>query len=180
MAFQRIRRTFASSCAVAAALLVLAFCGAQARVVDGTAKAFLATIYQAYVGNSAGAAKGVVLDSADSVRRYFSPGLASLIIEDNPGLRQPGEVIVTGSDPFIGRGSWDISDLSIEVKEAGPVKAIGTVTFTNYGLPEKVEVELLKTGADWRIAEIKWGSLTLRSLYRNKWRAALHESIVKQ
>lgn len=172
MAFWR----FASGSAVAAALLVLVIGSAQARNADDSAKTFLGSIYEAYIGNSAGTAKGVVLDSADSVRRYFSPGLASLIIEDNPGLRQPGEAFVTGSDPFVGRGSWDISNLSIEVKDSGPVKAVGTISFTNFGLPETVELELLKVGDDWRIAEIKWGSLTLRSLYRKKWRAALQLS----
>lgn len=169
MAFWR----FVSGSVVAAALLALVIGSAQARNADDGAKAFLNAIYATYVGNSAGTAKGVVLDSADSVRRYFSPGLASLIIEDNPALGQPGEAFVTGSDPFVGRGSWDIANLSIEIKESGPVKAVGTISFTNFGLPEAVEVELLKVGDDWRISEIKWGSLTLRSLYRKKWRAAL-------
>lgn len=173
MKFQKVRRTLASSCAVAVALLALAVGAAQARGSDAAPETFLATIYQAYVGDSAGAAKGVVLDSTDSVHRYFSPGLASLIIEDNPGLRRPGQGTVTGSDPFVGRGSWDIANLAIAVKEAGPVKATGTVSFTNYGLPETVEVELLKVGDDWRITEIKWGSLTLRALYRKKWQAAM-------
>jgi hypothetical protein len=174
-------RKFASWCVVAAALMLLGMGVAQARRTDNGAKAFLDSIYEAYVGSSAGPAKGVVLDSAKAVRRYFSPGLASLIIEDNPALSQPGEAFVTGSDPFVGRGSWEISNLAVDVKESGPVKAIGSVSFTNFGLPEKVEVELLKVGNDWRISEIKWGSLTLRSLYRKKWRAALQiNSIVRQ
>lgn len=174
-------RKLASWCVVAAALVLLGMGATQARATDIGAKAFLNSIYDAYVNHSAGTAKGVVLNSADAVRRYFSPGLASLIIEDNPGLREPGEGFVTGSDPFVGRGSWDISNLSIEVKESGPLKATGTISFSNFGLPEKVEVELLKVGNDWRISEIKWGSLTLRSLYRKKWQAALQtNSIVKQ
>ncbi|MEZ5788038.1 MAG: hypothetical protein R3D62_16550 [Xanthobacteraceae bacterium] len=89
---------------------------------------------------------------------------------------------MTGSDPFVGRGSWEIANLSIEIKDSGPFKAFGTISFTNFGLPETVEVELLKVDDDWRIAEIKWGSLTLRSLYRKKWRAALQlgSTTVKQ
>lgn len=63
------------------------------------------------------------------------------------------------------------------MKETG-AKAIGTVSFTNFGKPEKVELELLKVGADWRIAEIKWGPLTLRSIYRKKAQAALGASPV--
>lgn len=150
---------------------------AYARVAPPTAKSFLASIYQAYIGNSAQSAKGIALDDADAIRRYFSPGLASLILDDNLAAGRSGNAIVLGNDPFVGHESWDIKDLSVEVKEIG-AKAIGTVSFTNFGKPEKVVVELLKVGADWRIAEIKWGPLTLRSIYRRKWQAALDGSPV--
>lgn len=145
---------------------------AHARVAPPTAKSFLASIYQAYDGNSAQSAKGIMLDDADAIRRYFSPGLASLILDDNLAARRPGNALVLGNDPFVGHESWDIKDLSVEVKETG-AKAIGTVSFINFGKPEKVVVELLRVGSDWRIAEIKWGPLTLRSIYRRKWQAAL-------
>ena len=147
---------------------------ADARVTPLTAKSFLTAIYQSYLGNSQ-SAKGIALDDADAVRRYFSPGLASLILDDGSAARQPGNPIVLGNDPFVGRESWDIANLSVEVKETG-AKAIGTVSFTNFGQPEKVVLELLKVGADWRIAEIKWGPLTLRSIYRRKWQTAQEES----
>ncbi|MEZ5890016.1 MAG: hypothetical protein R3D52_07010 [Xanthobacteraceae bacterium] len=148
---------------------------AHARVTPPTAKSFLASIYEAYLGNSAQSAKGIVLDDAEAIRRYFSPGLASLILDDNLAARRPGNAIVLGNDPFVGHESWDIKDLSVEVKETG-AKAIGTISFTNFGKPEKVVVELLRVGSDWRIAEIKWGPLTLRSIYRRKWQAALEGS----
>ena len=150
---------------------------AHARVAPPTAKSFLTAIYQAYIGNSAQSAKGIALDDPDAIRRYFSPGLVSLILDDNSAARRPGSAIVLGNDPFVGRESWDIANLSVEVKESG-AKAIGTVSFTNFGKPEKVVVELLKVGADWRIAEINWGPLTLRSIYRRKWQAALEGSPV--
>jgi hypothetical protein len=151
----------------------VATCPAGAGVASPSAKSFLTTIYQAYVGTSSQSAKGITLDDPGAIRRYFSPGPASLILEDNPAARGPGNAIVLGNDPFVGRENWDIADLAVDVKETGPAKAIGTVSFTNFGKPEKVVLELLKVGADWRIAEIKWGPLTLRSIYRKKWQAAL-------
>lgn len=150
---------------------------AHARVAPSTAKSFLTAIYQSYVGSSAQSAKGVALDDVGAIRRYFSPGMASLILDDNLAVGRPGAALVLGSDPFVGRENWDIADLSVDVKETG-AKAIGTVSFTNFGKPEKVELELLKVGADWRIAEIKWGPLTLRSIYRKKAQAALGASPV--
>jgi hypothetical protein len=150
---------------------------AQAGVAPPSAKSFLTTIYQAYIGNSAQSAKGITLADPEAIRRYFSPGLASLILDDNVATSRPGNAIVLGNDPFVGRESWDITNLSVEVKETG-AKAIGTISFNNFGKPEQVVVELLKVGADWRIAEIKWGPLTLRSIYRRKWQAALEEGPV--
>ena len=93
-------------------------------------KAFLADIYQRYVGSSAGPAKGISLNSVKTVRSYFTFGLASLIIEDRAAAAKRGEPPVFDGDPFIGSQDWDISNLAIEVKDTGPFKAIGTVTFT--------------------------------------------------
>jgi hypothetical protein len=130
------------------------------------AKAFLADIYQRYVGSSAGTAKGISLNSVKTVRSYFTFGLASLIIEDRAAAANRGEPPVLDGDPFVGRHDWDISNLAIEVKDTGAFKAIGTVTFMNSGKPEQVVLELLRSGNDWRIADVTWESGTLRAVYR--------------
>jgi hypothetical protein len=130
------------------------------------AKAFLAEIYQQYVSSSAGTAKGISLNSVKTVRSYFTYGLASLIIEDRAAAAKRGEPPVLDCDPFIGSQDWDISNLAIEVKDAGAFKAIGTVTFMNSGKPEQAVLELLRSGNDWRIADVAWDSGTLRTLYR--------------
>ena len=71
-------------------------------------------------------------------------------------------------DPFIGRPEWDISDLSIDVKDTGAPKTVGTVTFLNFGKLEKVVLELLRLGSEWRVADVKWDSGTLHGVYRRK------------
>jgi hypothetical protein len=63
---------------------------------------------------------------------------------------------------------WDISDLSIDVRDTGGFKTVGTVTFLNFGKPEKVVLELLRLGNEWRVADVKWDSATLRDIYRRK------------
>jgi hypothetical protein len=132
-----------------------------------SAKMFLQQIYASYLGNSSQAAKGIALADAATVRRYFSPGLASLILDDGTAAKKRGEPPALDGDPFVGAQDWDISDLSIDVKEAG-AKATGTVSFVNGGKPEKIVLELLKVGDDWRITDIHWDSGTLRGLYRGK------------
>jgi hypothetical protein len=139
-----------------------------AAAADTSAKTFLQQIYQKYVGNSADAAKGVPLAAAKEVRGYFTVGLATLILEDRASAAKRGEPPALDGDPFVGHQDWDISNLAIDVKDTGGAKAIGTVTFTNSGKAEKVVVELLRSGKDWRIADIQWDASSLRALYRKK------------
>ena len=157
------RRRILTGFAIALAVLPVppAFAGG-----GSAAKAFLADIYQRYVGSSASTAKGISLNSVKTVRSYFTFGLASLIIEDRASAANRGEPPVLDGDPFIGSQDWDISNLAIEVKDTRALKAIGTVTFMNSGKSEQVVLELLRFGNDWRIADVVWESGTLRALYR--------------
>jgi hypothetical protein len=133
-----------------------------------TAKSFIERIYAAYVGSAQKGANGVALDNAADVKRYFTPALAILILEDEAAAEKRGEPPTLDGDAFVGHQDWDIADLSVDVKEAG-TKAKATVSFTNFGKSEKVLVDLLKVGPDWRIADIQWDDAsTLRGLFRKK------------
>jgi Protein of unknown function (DUF3828) len=142
---------------------------AAGAVGDMSAKTFLTQIYQNYVGSSSGPAKGIALAAAKDVRGYFTVGLAGLILEDRATAAKKGEPPALDGDPFVGHQDWDISDLAIDVSDKpAAAKAIGTVTFNNAGKPEKVVIELLRNGKDWRIADIKWDASSLRALYRKR------------
>ena len=131
-----------------------------------TAKSFVEQIYSSYVGMAG--QKGIPLDGPAVIRRYFTPGLASLILEDRAAADKRGEPPTLDGDAFVGHQEWDISGLSVDAKEAGG-KATATVSFTNFGKAEKVVLELLKVGTDWRIADIQWDDAsTLRGLFRKK------------
>ncbi len=147
---------------------VPAFAGGKRSAGEHAAKKFLGSIYQRYVGQSSAAAAGIPLTNAQSVRDYFTAGLASLILDDRTAATERGDSPVLDGDPFVGRPEWDISDLSIDVKDTGGVKTVGTITFLNFGKPEKVVLELLRSGNEWRIADVEWDSGTLRDLYRRK------------
>jgi len=152
--------------AFALALVLATPASLQARGAEPSAspKSFVRQIYASYVGNSA---KGIQLDSASTVRRYFTPGLAYLILEDSAAAHARGEPPSLDGDAFVGKQDWDIADLSVDVKESG-ARATAVVSFTDAGKAGKVVVELLKVGESWRIADIQWDSGTLRGLYRKK------------
>jgi Protein of unknown function (DUF3828) len=160
------RRIALGFAAVLAFRAIPAFAGGKRHA--GTAGEFLSSIYQRYLGKSSAGGSGIVLADAQSVRTYFTPGLALLILEDRAAATGQGEPRALESDPFVGRSEWDISDLSIDVKDTGALKTVGTVTFLNFGKPEKIVVELLRLGSEWRVADVKWDSGTLHGVYRRK------------
>jgi hypothetical protein len=147
--------------------VVPAFAGTRHRAGEHPAKKFLGSIYQHYLGKSSAAA-GLPLTDAQSVRNYFTTGLAELILDDRAAATKHGESPALNSDPFIGHSKWDISDLSVDVKDTAGVKTVGTVSFLNFGKPEKVALELLRSGNEWRVADVEWDSGTLRGLFRRK------------
>ena len=165
MACTTLRRALAFGLAA-----VLAMPGpVLARVTEPapSAKTFLEQIYRSYLGKSAQNAKGVPLENPATVKRYFSAGLASLILDDGAEARKRGEPPILEADVFIGHQDWDIANLAIDVKESG-AKATAVVSFVNAGKSEKVVLELLNVGEGWRIADIVWDSGTLRGLFRKK------------
>jgi hypothetical protein len=160
------RRTFAAS--LVAALAMPAPLLARPTELPATAKTFIEKIYASYVGSAQKGANGVQLEKAEDIKRYFTPGLASLILDDEAAAQKRGQPPTLDGDAFVGHQDWDIADLAIDVKEVG-TKAKATVSFTNFGKSEKVLVELLKVGTDWRIADIQWDDAnTLRGLFRKK------------
>jgi Protein of unknown function (DUF3828) len=163
---KRWPRTLILSLATAAVLQ--AGPAALAVTADNSPKAFLEAIYKNYMGDSATNALGVSLDGNAAVRRYFSAGLAHLMLEDEASAKRKNAVPALDGDAFVGHQEWEIADLAIDVKEKGPTKATGTVSFTNFGKPEKVVIELLNAGEGWRISDIQWPEGTLRALYRKK------------
>ncbi len=166
MSTQPFRRAAVSRRNVIAGLVALVSVPAFGK--DTGAKAFLDDIYRHYVGNSKSDAKGVVLGNAKAVRGYFTVGLSSLIMEDRTAETKHGEPAALDSDPFVGRSEWDISDLAVDVDGTGLFRATGTVTFTNEGRPEKIVLELQRSGTDWRIADIEWPTGSLRSVFRRR------------
>lgn len=153
--------------ALVAALSLLSL-PAASRPAEPSAKMFLETIYKSYLGSSQTEGSGVPLDNPKAIRRYFSAGLASLIIEDGRKAAKHSEVPTLDGDAFVGHQDWEIAALNVDVIDNGPAKATGTVSFTNFGKPENITIELLKVGSDWRIADIKYSDGSLRALYVKK------------
>src|SRR5262249_27572527 len=136
----------------------------KALAQDASAKAFLDAIYKRYVGKNT---KGIPLDSDAVIRRYFEPSLAALIIKDGKEAARRKEVPTLDGDAFIGAQDWEIKAIKVDVADAGPGKATGTVTFTNSGEAKKVVLDLTRVGNDWKIADINWARTRCASSIRS-------------
>ena len=120
---------------------------------DPSAHDFVAAIYDTYVSKDR---NGLALASDATVRRYFEPTLAGLIVKDRKQAARHGEVGLLDFDPFVDGQDWEISDLDIVVVDAGPGKARATVKFKNVDKPSLVTLELVKIGKAWKIGNVTW------------------------
>jgi hypothetical protein len=134
-------------------MLAAAAATARTAVADAAAQAFVASIYNAYKGRGG---NGISLDSEASVRRYFEPALAALIIKDRKRAVERGEAPALSSDPFVDASDWDIAAFDIAVQDVAPSKARATVKFENSDKPQTVVLDLVKLKEGWRIEDISW------------------------
>jgi hypothetical protein len=149
---------------VLGAALAVAMTG-RATADSASAQAFVEAIYAPYLNKNY---KGTPYGKPANLRRYFEPRLANAIVKDMTAAKKRGEVPTLDGDPFIDAQDWEIADLAIAVKIAGTAKALATVKFTNMREPKTVTLDLMKTSAGWRIAEIDASSGSLRKLFKLK------------
>jgi hypothetical protein len=141
---------------------------APAMADDPTARAFVAAIYETYIGKNG---NGVALDSDKALHRYFEPTLAALMAKDEKDARKNNQPPTFDGDPFIDGQDWDIAAYDIAMAEPAPGKATATVKFDNANRPTTVVLDLVKIKNDWRITDVTWQhdgkAETLRGLYRH-------------
>jgi hypothetical protein len=137
-----------------------------APTAEPSAKSFVEAIYAAYQGKDG---NGIALDKDATVRRYFAPDLAQLIINDSRQAARRGEVGALDGDPFVDAQDWEISGVEVTVQDIATDKARATVRFENRERPSTVVLDLVKLKPGWRIRDIAWGDgRTLRGLFGKK------------
>jgi hypothetical protein len=100
------------------------------------------------------------------VNKYFVKALADLIWKDATTSR--GEVGALDGDPL-----YDAQDMEIKNFVIGQTISEGEiaqvpVSFENFGRKVQITFLLIKTGAGWRITDIKYPTYTLRSILKEQ------------
>ncbi len=133
---------------------MIALLGTASSAQDAAAQAFLQGVYAPYQ-------KGKALDIASEAKaaRWFVPAVAKLIGDDIAESKKRDEVGRLDFDPFIGGQDWEKTRIELKVTPgAAADRATGTARFTPPGEKKQsvVTLDLVKTPAGWRIADIHW------------------------
>ena len=101
------------------------------------------------------------------VNKYFVKALADLIWKDATTTRSD-EVGALDGDPL-----YDAQDMEIKNFVIGQAISEGEITqvpvsFENFGQKVQITFLLIKTGAGWRISDIKYPTYTLRSILKEQ------------
>jgi len=145
---------FASIVAALAGGLMALF-GAPSFAQDAAAQGFLQSLYATYQKSD----KALDIGSEAKAARYFVPSVAKLIGRDVAQAAKRNEVGKLDFDPFIGGQDWSPAKIELKVRAgAAADRATGIARFTAPGekQPTVVTLDLAKTAAGWRIADIHW------------------------
>jgi hypothetical protein len=137
------------------------FAAPAAHAADPAALAFVDGIYRQYRNSDA---PGVDTGSEESLRRYFEPGLAALLLKDAEEANRKDEAPKLDGDPFVDAQDWRITDVKIALADTGKDRILATVNFNNFKQPKTVKLDLIKLGGAWKIYDIVWSETTLRKL----------------
>jgi len=154
--FERLGRRLLMAAAAAATLG-----GRHAIAQAVTAQAFVENIYRPYLN------KAFQGQPYEQTARFFAPALAQAIDRDHREAKRRNEPPTLNGDPFVDAQDWEITKLAIDATTNGDT-ALARVSFQNFGEVRRVVLELVRTRAGWRIAEIKAPSGSLKALYKLK------------
>ncbi|HWU01064.1 MAG TPA: DUF3828 domain-containing protein [Terriglobales bacterium] len=157
------RRPFLALALSALAFLLLALAPQAGHAAAQTPHAFLQAIYQHYIGTNTA---GVKLDSDADYRRYFTPDLTKIILDDIAKSQKNDDVPTLDGDPFIDAQDWSISKVQIDVDDKATDKTVAKVSFRNSGTPETITLDLVKIDGAWKIDDIHWPEASLRGIYK--------------
>lgn len=140
--------------------------GRDALAAEPSATAFVAAIYQTYVGKHA---KGIPL-STRKARALMTPDLLKLIDADARRAAKRGDVPELDGDPFVDAQDWDIKSFAVDIQDSGPGRAQATVALKDAAGPDRkpVVLDLVKTKAGWRIDDFRGGNGSVRTLLTKK------------
>lgn len=128
---------------------MVAFFGAGAANAGGSdPKAILDDIFGQMDAMCGGDGQGAPYDLNAIAKTYFTPPLVEIVTRD---YEQPGAL---GFDPLVDAQDCKTSDLKLAIVAGGDTTATGRATFKNMGEDRVVDLQMVKSGAEWQVSDI--------------------------
>lgn len=105
-------------------------------------------------------APGPAYDIEAIAKAYFTPALAKKISSGLASGALDYDVLVDGND-------CKVSDLDLTIVGGGNTTAIARASFKNFGEERVVDLQMVKSGEDWQVADIVYRhrAFSLKSAY---------------
>lgn len=90
---------------------------------------------------------------AASRQKYLSPALSKLVA-DNKKLEPENQL---DYDALADGQDYDISELKVILIQSAGGKAVVRAEFKNFDSPEKITLQLVTVGGEWRLDDVQYG-----------------------
>lgn len=127
----------------------------------------VAELYKAFAWQAIASARGpfgkpLVEQDRHTLRRYFDPSLATLLLKDRRCVTRTGEVCNLDFDPIFVSQDPSAADLSIEAVDNGVVN----VEFVYPPNRQRVQLQykVVRNGKFWRIHDIRYPGMQQQTL----------------
>lgn len=111
------------------------------------------------------------------VDKYFAKSTAEMIWKDATRPAQ-NEIGALGADPLYDGQDFEIKKFAVGKAEIKDKTAVVPVTFENFGEKKKIVFEMISSGRNWKIQDIKYpAGYTLTGLFKENEKPAETESL---
>ena len=125
-----------------------------ALAADPAAEAFVRELYRPYAESDAAPGRDVA-----ELRRLFTPSTAALIVRDRRQAAARNEAPALNGDPLVDSQEWTPTPIDLAVEDGrtpGTARARASYTVPAGRERRAVELDLVRTRAGWRVADIRW------------------------
>lgn len=141
------RSSSASGAFCAALLVIVSIFPAPAAAGGSDPQIVLDEIYGQVAEMCGGDGQGAAYDIEAIAKSYFTPALAKKITSGLASGDLDYDVLVDGND-------CKVTDLDLTIVGGGSTTAIARASFKNFGEDRVVDLQMVKSGSDWQVADI--------------------------
>jgi len=130
---------------------------------DSEPQSIVRALYRTYLPRDA---PGLGNEPRDMLSKYFDEVLTEMFLRDQECRRQAQGMCELSVDVLVGANSIEVTNLRLCVQRGSRTEVLAQ--FLNSGRETTVRFEVRRSGRDWKVTDITWGSESLRAFALRK------------